>query len=170
MEKQGNNYAFIDGQNLYLGVKSLGWKMDYKKFYTHLTDTYRVTCVFIFLGYLEEYEPLYRQLREFGYTIIFKEVSHDHEGAPKGNVDVLLTLHAMLHNDDLKKAVLVTSDGDFAPLVEHWSANKKLRAVISTRRPQCSWLLRKAAGGYLDYLDSVKHLLIFDAPETKKRP
>jgi hypothetical protein len=26
-----NNYAFIDGNNLYLGVKSQGWKLDYKK-------------------------------------------------------------------------------------------------------------------------------------------
>jgi len=25
-----NNYAFIDGTNLYLGVKSQGWKLDYK--------------------------------------------------------------------------------------------------------------------------------------------
>jgi hypothetical protein len=27
-----NNYAFIDGNNLYLGVRSQGWKLDYKKF------------------------------------------------------------------------------------------------------------------------------------------
>jgi hypothetical protein len=26
-----NNYAFIDGNNLYLGVKSQGQKLDYKK-------------------------------------------------------------------------------------------------------------------------------------------
>jgi hypothetical protein len=26
-----NNYAFIDGNNLYLGVRNQGWKLDYKK-------------------------------------------------------------------------------------------------------------------------------------------
>jgi hypothetical protein len=26
-----NNYAFIDSQNLNLGVRSDGWKIDYKK-------------------------------------------------------------------------------------------------------------------------------------------
>jgi len=31
MIKELNNYAFIDSQNLNLGVLSLGWKLDYKK-------------------------------------------------------------------------------------------------------------------------------------------
>lgn len=30
--KISKNYAFIDSQNLNLGVKSSGWKLDYKKF------------------------------------------------------------------------------------------------------------------------------------------
>jgi hypothetical protein len=29
--KEMNNYAFIDGNNLYWGVRSRGWKLDYKK-------------------------------------------------------------------------------------------------------------------------------------------
>jgi hypothetical protein len=29
--KEMNNYAFIDANNLYLGVRSQGWKLDYKK-------------------------------------------------------------------------------------------------------------------------------------------
>jgi len=24
------NYAFIDGQNLYLAIRDIGWKLDYK--------------------------------------------------------------------------------------------------------------------------------------------
>ena len=31
MKKKANNYAFIDGQNLYLAIQGLGWKLDYKK-------------------------------------------------------------------------------------------------------------------------------------------
>ena len=31
MKKKSNNYAFIDGQNLYLVIQELGWKLDYKK-------------------------------------------------------------------------------------------------------------------------------------------
>gem|GEM_PF-5900068 len=31
MLKKENNYAFIDGQNLNLGIKNLGWLLDLKK-------------------------------------------------------------------------------------------------------------------------------------------
>jgi len=32
MKKQENNFAFIDSQNLNLGIQSLGWKLDYRRF------------------------------------------------------------------------------------------------------------------------------------------
>jgi len=31
-----NNYAFIDSQNLNLGIQSLGWKLDFAKFHRYL--------------------------------------------------------------------------------------------------------------------------------------
>jgi hypothetical protein len=36
------NYAFIDGNNLHLGAKDSGWKVDYKRFRVFLKDKYRV--------------------------------------------------------------------------------------------------------------------------------
>src|SRR3989344_9542605 len=39
---QENNYAFIDGQNLYLAIKKLGWKLDYKKFRVYLKEKLKV--------------------------------------------------------------------------------------------------------------------------------
>jgi len=35
-----HNYAFIDGQNLYLGVTSLNWHFDYKRFRIYLKEKY----------------------------------------------------------------------------------------------------------------------------------
>ena len=34
MEKKENNYAYIDGANLYEALKELKWKLDYKRFAT----------------------------------------------------------------------------------------------------------------------------------------
>jgi len=31
MDKEINNYAFIDSQNLNLGIQKLGWKLEYKR-------------------------------------------------------------------------------------------------------------------------------------------
>ncbi len=38
MRKKENNYAFIDGQNLNLGIKSLGWKLDFIRFRRYLKE------------------------------------------------------------------------------------------------------------------------------------
>jgi hypothetical protein len=48
MKSKANNYAFIDGTNLYLGVKSQGWRLDYQRFRILLRDKYRVQKAFIF--------------------------------------------------------------------------------------------------------------------------
>jgi len=40
MKKELNNYAFIDSQNLNLGIQKLGWKLDYRKFRVYLAEKY----------------------------------------------------------------------------------------------------------------------------------
>ena len=45
MKKKLNNYAFIDGQNLYLAIQELGWKLDYKKFRVYLREKYAILKV-----------------------------------------------------------------------------------------------------------------------------
>jgi uncharacterized LabA/DUF88 family protein len=166
MRKKENNHAFIDGQNLYKGTEHLSWDLDYEKFRIHLMETYGSERVLLFLGYLEKQEPLYTYLRTCGFDLVFKEVAHDGMGKPKGNVDVLMTLHALLELDGYEKAILVTSDGDFAPLVEHLLKVNKLRAVISPEYETCSWLLRKYARGRVDYLSNSRNKL----QKMKKRP
>jgi len=159
MKKEENNYIFIDGQNLYLGVKSFGWQFDYGRFRVYLKEKYGAKKVFLFIGYIKERESLYAHLRGCGFELIFKEVAKDGEGKPKGNVDVDLTLHTILKIDEYQQAVLVTSDGDFAPLVEHLLSVGKLRAVLSPEHRLCSWLLRKYAKDKVDYLDRAREKL-----------
>jgi len=47
-EKGENNYAFIDGANLYKGVSDLGWKLDYARLRVWLTEKYNVKMAYIF--------------------------------------------------------------------------------------------------------------------------
>jgi hypothetical protein len=42
MSKNLNNYAYIDGQTLNLGIQSLGWRLDYSKFRVYLAEKYQV--------------------------------------------------------------------------------------------------------------------------------
>lgn len=64
MKKPGNNYAFIDSQNLNLGVQKLGWKLDYRKFRVYLLEKYAVQRAYIFIGFTSLNQGLYDRLQE----------------------------------------------------------------------------------------------------------
>src|SRR3989338_4152158 len=131
-KKQQNNFAFIDGQNLHLGVRDLGWKLDYQRFRVYLADKYHVTRAYYFLGYMPENQILYKSLQEYGYIVVLKPVIIPKGGKPKGNVDADLVLRSVLEYNNYDRAVLVTSDGDFYSLTEHLYETKKLEIILAT--------------------------------------
>ena len=131
MQLKENNYAFIDSQNLNLGIKNLGWKLSFKKFRIYLKDKYKVSRAYLFIGYIPSNQSLYSSLQEIGYILIFKPTLPDERGDVKGNVDADLVLQAMIDYKKYNKAVIVTSDGDFYSLVKYLYKNKKLKFVIS---------------------------------------
>ena len=159
MKKKLENYAFIDGQNLHLGVTSLGWKLDYARFFIYLKEKYAVKKAYLFLGYIKDHEDLYKYLKASGFDIIFKETTKDKNGKHKGNVDVDLTLHTILKQKECKKTILITSDGDFSPLIKYLLLENKLERLLSPKHNLCSWLLRKYAKSKIDYLDNAKNKL-----------
>lgn len=144
MHKPLENYAFIDSQNLNLGVKDLGWKLDYKKFRIYLTEKYGVNKAYMFLGYLPENQNLYRALQEYGYVLIFKPVQFSAHKGVKGNVDAELVLQVMIDLPHYRRAVIVTGDGDFHCLVKYLYEQGKLLKVLIPNRHKFSVLLRKA--------------------------
>ncbi|MCD6283736.1 hypothetical protein J7J12_00570 [bacterium] len=70
--KKEKVYTFIGSNNLYLAIKSCGWKLDFARFYIYLRDKYRVEKSFIFIGYLPGNESLYTYLQKAGYIVVFK--------------------------------------------------------------------------------------------------
>lgn len=57
---------------------------------------------------------------------------------------------------DYDRAVLVRNDGDFASVVTYLIGKGKFEKVLSPNRAKCSYLLRKAAKGRIDYLDEAR--------------
>ncbi len=159
MKSNQNNFAFIDSNNLNLGIKELGWRLDFKKFSVYLKEKHSVTKIYLFIGYLPENQELYRSLQEFEYILIFKPVMKNRNGEPKGNVDAELVLQVMIDWDKYDKAVIVSSDGDFYCLVNYLYEKNKLKRVISPNYKKCSALLKKAAREKIDFLDYQKNKL-----------
>ena len=142
MKKPLVNYAFIDGQNFHKSIIGLGQRLDYVEFRRYLERKFGVKIAYYFIGYITKYEELYKRLREQGYELQFKEVATTRSEV-KGNVDVNLTLKVCIDINDFEKAIIVTSDGDYACLVEYLHEKGKLECLIACSRKGCSYLLRK---------------------------
>ena len=81
MKKEKSIYAFIDSQNLNLGLekdvykngilKYKGWKLDFRRFRVYLKEKYNVVRCFLFIGNIPSNKSLYRYLENSGYILIF---------------------------------------------------------------------------------------------------
>ena len=133
---KSKTYAFIDGNNLYLGAKSQNIELDYGKLRKYLRNKFSVEKAFLFIGYDPHNTQLYSILQTYGYVLIFKPtiIFEDKSGkrTMKGNVDAELVLHASaVEYNNYNQAVIITSDGDFACLMRYLDDNKKLKKIIT---------------------------------------
>ena len=170
MKKEAKNYAFIDGQNLYLGIRELGWKLDYKRFRVYLKEKYGVAKAYMFMGFLPANQELYSFLQSIGYILIFKPIIPNEDGQVKGNCDAELVLQAMIDFSKYDQAVIVTGDGDFYCLVKHLDRQGKLRKILAPSTESCSSLLTKTAGSMVGkkvaFVGDLRHKLAY----TRKTP
>jgi len=138
-------YAFIDSQNLNLGVGSMGWQLDFARFRKYLTEKYHVSKAFLFIGFIPDNQSLYTYLQDSGYIVVFKPtIQGKKKGLPgtKGNIDAELVMYTMIEYPNYTKAIIISGDGDFYCLIDHLATNGKLLKVIAPNRKYSS-LLRK---------------------------
>lgn len=138
-------YAFIDSQNLNLGVRSQGWELDFARFRVYLKDKYKVEKAFLFIGFLNKNRSLYKFLKKAGYVLVFKPILEAKRGKKiilKGNIDAELVLHSMIEYPNYSKAVIISGDGDFHCLIEYLEKKSKLfRVIIPNQRSYSSLFL-----------------------------
>lgn len=161
INKNQKAYAFIDSQNLNLGVRSQGWVLDFSRFRVYLKDKYHAEKAFLFIGYMVGNQSLYTSLQKAGYILIFKpvlEVKEKRKTIIKGNVDAELVLHTMIEYPNYDKAIIVSGDGDFHCLIEYLESKEKLGRVIIPNRKAFSSLLWKFHQ-HLDFMDNLKEKL-----------
>ncbi|MEJ0073792.1 MAG: NYN domain-containing protein [Candidatus Saccharibacteria bacterium] len=178
-----NNYAFIDSQNLNLGVQKVGWKMDWRRFRLWLAEKYGVTHAYMFIGYMAENENLYELMHEHGFLVVLKptteikapEVAGQTEAEKeamkptvKGNIDADLVLHAMKELRSYDQALIVSGDGDFFGLIEYLASEKKLLKVL-TPNQRYSTLL-KPFEAYIENLDQHRRELAYHDHRHPRKP
>ena len=153
-------YAFIDSQNVNLGIRELGWKLDFARFRRYLLEKYNVSKAFLFIGFVEGNNDLYSSLQQAGFICIFKLTLKYKDGTTKGNCDAELVLQSMIEYGNYDQAIIASGDGDFYCLIKYLAEKQKLSAVIVPNQHKCSALLKfKVCRPYLRFMNDLKNKL-----------
>jgi uncharacterized LabA/DUF88 family protein len=155
-----NNLAFIDGQNLHLGTREEGWKVDLVKFRIYLKEKYKVKEAYYFLGYVsDEQEELYNNLQKAGFIVVFKEHHVSSVGKKKGNVDsdiIFEMMKSLLDNKTFEKVILVSGDGDYKKVVDYLIKKERFEKILFPNKKFASSLYKKLTVKYFDYLSQTE--------------
>lgn len=153
-----NNYAFIDSQNVNLGIRAQGWMLSFKRFRKYLQEKYSVTRAYIFIGYVEGNRGLYTALQNSGFVCIFKPTLESKDGKIKGNCDAELVLQSMIDLNKYDKAVIISGDGDFYCLISYLIDTNKIKNVLIPNQTKFSSLLKnKKFEPYLRYMNNLRN-------------
>ena len=100
-------------------------------------------------------------MQQCGCILIFKEVTYDTNGKAKGNCDADLVLKVMqdFYENKFDKAVIVTSDGDYASLTKMLFEKEKLKVILSpSKEKKCSILLKRI-NAPITYINNVRNFV-----------
>lgn len=159
MGKQ-NNYAFIDGQNLYVNTakKEVNpWTVDLGRFRVYLEEKYDVDKAYYYLGYVQEInQELYERIQNSGFVLVFREHSPAMLGKKKGNVDsdiIFQIMKKLYRQENFNKIILVSGDGDYKQLVDFLIEENRFEKILFPDRKYRSSLYKKLSNHYFAYLD-----------------
>ncbi len=161
------NYAFIDGQNVYMATakrEDNPWHIDLARFRVYLEKKYAVTTAYYFLGFVDEANnDLYEKIQSAGFVLAFREHNSAMLGKKKGNVDsdiIFNIMKKLYRKENFDKVVLVSGDGDYKLLVDFLIEEEKLEKVLFPDRKRASSLYKKIPSRFFDALD---------APDIRKK-
>lgn len=156
-------YAFIDSQNLNLGVQKFGWKLDWRKFRQFLEKEYGVTKAYMFIGYIPEFEALYEQMHEVGFAVVLKPTfdltkPRPDQDAPNSSTGHILhkkDSHSSNNVDEEKKPVKGNIDAELVLWAMKEMSNYDKAVIVSGDGDFYS---------LIEYLEGKKRLLHILAP------
>ena len=160
----------IDGANLYLSAKALGFDIDYKLLRQEFVNRGKLLRAIYYTALVEndDYSPI-RPLADWlnynGYTMVSKAAKEFTDGQGnkkiKGNMVVELTVNAMELAPHVDHIVLFSGDGDFRPMIESIQRQGVRVSVVSTIRSQPPMIadeLRRQCDNFID-LDDLRDVI-----------
>lgn len=162
--KKYPNIAYIDGQNLHLGTKEKGWRINHARLRIYLRDKYKVGEAYYFLGFVSDIQQdLYDNIQKAGFILSFREHSAVLKGQKKGNVDcdiIFGIMKKLVENESFEKAFIVSGDGDYKKLVDFLIKRGKFGKMLFPNREFASSLYKGLGSEFYAYLGD---------PDVKKK-
>ena len=163
---------FIDVQNIYHSAKHLYHsRVNFRELLRVLSARRPLIRAIAYVVKSETAlgeESFFEALRQVGMELRLKDLQVYPDGTKKADWDVGMAVDAMRMAPSLDAVVLVTGDGDFAPLVEYlkWGMGKQVE--VAAFRRTSSGRLREAADLFIDLEKTPKLLNRIPPPRTRK--
>ena len=156
---------FIDGPNLYMTAKALGFDIDFRRLLKEFQSRATIVRALYYSPIIEDQEyssirPLIDWLDYNGYTAVTKVTGEFNDASGrrkvKGNMDIELAVDAMEFAQHVDRIVLFSGNGDFRSLVKSVQRRGVVVTVISTTSshpPMIADELRRQADEFIDLAD-----------------
>ena len=152
---RGKVYVFIDAANVWYAQRTLRWRISYERLLAYLKRECQLEKCFVYVGSLSwnaNQRKFLDMLDAVGYIVRTKPIkvikTKDGQLAWKANLDVELSLEAIKTAARFDTMILISGDGDFAPILDELRRQKKNVLVMSTRGHVAKELLERAK--YID--------------------
>lgn len=166
---------FIDGEDLLLSAKALGFELDYRKLLEKFRSRGTILRAIYYIAIAQNQEqqssirPLVDWLAYNGFSIVSKSVKEyvDSGGRRKvrGNMRIELAVDAMALAEQLDEIVLFSGSGDFQPVVkavQRRGVRVTVVSTIATSPALAADVLRRQADCFVDLAnlrsDCARHL------------
>ena len=160
--EQIKNFAFIDGQNLYMNTakkETNAWKINLARFRIYLERKYNVEKAYYFIGYVQETnQELYEEIQSAGFVLVFREHNPAMIGKKKGNVDsdiIFQVMKRLYKQENFNKIIIVSGDGDYKLLVDFLIEEGRFEKILFPDRKYRSSLYKELSNNYFAYLDDL---------------
>ncbi len=169
--KKEKTALFIDGSNLHITARNLGFEIDYQKLLKYFQKETHIIRAYYYTALLEGHDfsplkPLVDWLDYNGYHMTTKSAHEymDPQGKIriKGTINVELTVDAMEIADNIEHAILFTGENDFYSLIKALQRKAVKVTVVSTlktRPPMVSDKIRRETDYFID-LTEIKNRIV----------
>lgn len=163
--------VFIDTQNMYYSARYLfRRKVDFKHIVSDATSGRRLirAMAYVIKTKTAEEQPFFDALAKAGIELREKDLIEYASGNKKGDWDVGLTIDVVRMLDMLDVVVLVSGDGDYAPLVQFCQSRGRIVELMSFGETTSS-LLADVVDSHIDLSKNKRRYLIGPAVRPVSR-